>query len=686
MQTPGRSSSTPIRAITSKVSTRSAPPLPPASQTYEPLVKAILRHRLLYNIFLWSLFSAWVLTAWWSTWCQGRVEILSAVGNVLAPKTLAFTLATWMSAVLPAVVLRNRYMTVIPTVAPSPSKTFRNALAKRSTSHALLTYINSAISLGIIHVLMNYTYESAASGSPRLTLFVKSKKHPYYLNGAVLYLFWSQTTLALAYLLRDILLDRFAIRWPDSWTAVNHQMQSFRLAHILTSSVTLLLFTMFCTVGNIALFGLSRSVVLPLLYTLPIVPRILRPFSAHFLRGSWTLLLLPRHFSLVIRTFYLGLTTVAFWEFAESSYHEAIHVSHNTADPALTLVSGITSSNPYFKHLAYAELKQLAREDSPAASTRRSALFEDQKYYPNMWSCLVRDALLTLGEDYQLLLRRGKPAPPPVAAPVPSKPAVAPPIPATPLIRAPILKSSPASPLRAALDTLASDGPFSTVAASTEAGASQIPELFRSVFPAQPARDSASRVVKKGEEKILGMFEPVKALWKRRLSATLHPTAPQAVVGALVQVGDWWTRERVNRVAEMSLPNRRLDALIVDVLCHLTCASLTEDLFGVVQRDIPKIIEAILSFLTALEEYQMELNKLYIPPSPEEHDNLSAKELAAKARLAEEVARAGDVLSEVTDVLKDGIVEIVKTFGEKLEAFKFPPRISWKLQGFVDYI
>ena len=35
--------------------------------------------------------------------------------------------------------------------------------------------------------------------------------------------------------------------------------------------------------------------------------------------------------------------------------------------------------------------------------------------------------------------------------------------------------------------------------------------------------------------------------------------------------------------------------------------------------------------------------------------------------------------------LKEGIVRIVRTFGERLSAFKFPPRIAHKLQGFVDY-
>lgn len=35
--------------------------------------------------------------------------------------------------------------------------------------------------------------------------------------------------------------------------------------------------------------------------------------------------------------------------------------------------------------------------------------------------------------------------------------------------------------------------------------------------------------------------------------------------------------------------------------------------------------------------------------------------------------------------IKDGMVQFVRTFGEKLSAFRFPPRTAKKLQGFVDY-
>ena len=85
------------------------------------------------------------------------------------------------------------------------------------------------------------------------------------------------------------------------------------------------------------------------------------------------------------------------------------------------------------------------------------------------------------------------------------------------------------------------------------------------------------------------------------------------------------------------------------VLCRLTCASLTEDAFGVVQRDIPKIVEALLSFLTALEDFQTELNAKYALPPPEQLQTLSAKEITEKELLAMEAARASEVCSVVTD-------------------------------------
>ena len=86
------------------------------------------------------------------------------------------------------------------------------------------------------------------------------------------------------------------------------------------------------------------------------------------------------------------------------------------------------------------------------------------------------------------------------------------------------------------------------------------------------------------------------------------------------------------------------------MLTHLTCASLSEDRFGVVQRDIPRILEALLSFLSAIEEYQAEINAKYKPPTNEELTGagMSARELEAKVLIGIEVAKAGEALGDVS--------------------------------------
>jgi nucleoporin NDC1 len=125
----------------------------------------------------------------------------------------------------------------------------------------------------------------------------------------------------------------------------------------------------------------------------------------------------------------------------------------------------------------------------------------------------------------------------------------------------------------------------------------------------------------------------------------------------------------------------------------------------------------LLSFLSALEEYEVEVSNLYVPPTPEEVTQNDSKILEEKERTRVEVARATEVIGVVSDgeysghvidiaqrvsivarvadtllflfffsALKSGVADIVRTFGDKLVAFKVPPRIAKKIQSFVDYI
>ena len=209
--------------------------------------------------------------------------------------------------------------------------------------------------------------------------------------------------------------------------------------------------------------------------------------------------------------------------------------------------------------------------------------------------------MLLLGEDYQLLLRRGKPPPPPVAPVVPAKPKVLPnpspevAKPAT-LLRQRVWKgdagayvSGTQSPGEAALDALAADGPLVKAAeAGMDRFSHQVPELFRSVSHAKsPTKDEhavTKQVEKKNDNAPLGVGDVTSAL-KSVLNVQKHVDAFKSkTYNALAErarkvwsrygreeVGDrvvrflqWWSEERVSRVVEGAVAYRELDVLVID--------------------------------------------------------------------------------------------------------------------------
>jgi nucleoporin NDC1 len=84
-------------------------------------------------------------------------------------------------------------------------------------------------------------------------------------------------------------------------------------------------------------------------------------------------------------------------------------------------------------------------------------------------------------------------------------------------------------------------------------------------------------------------------------------------------------------------------------LSHLVCASLVEDQFGVVQRDIPQILEALSSFLHAVDQYHVEVNTKHTPPSLSGSDTPSPQELLDRESARIELEKAQEILLDVRD-------------------------------------
>ncbi|KAH9177530.1 nucleoporin protein Ndc1-Nup [Lactarius sanguifluus] len=650
--------SQPVRAITSTLSARASLSVPPASQTYEPLARAVLRRRLLYHILPQSSLTAWASTTFWMTWHAGGISTL-ALPKLLVipflPTTLLVTFLVWAFGVLPIVVIRKSYLTAVSAPSSSPSQRVKIAYSNPSTLRALSVYIIAGICVSTINIVVSRSFESTSRGSD-LWVFAKSRcsppvlsfsrtdigcfqlyrRHPYYLNGRFLFLFMSQISLTASFHFRSVLLDRAVVRWTRDPVSKTDTMIGF-FRRLLGVGITTGVFTIATFTAYTIAFGLARSIALPVLLQIPLVSRLFRPFLGHFLRGRWNLVHLWWNRALIWHAFLLSLTTIGGWEFTESLFddkvQEPLAVASQTADPMLTLISGITSHDPYYLHLSYSEFCKHAEDDTNAASTRRINVFGDQKHTPTLWATLVRAALLTLGKDYQLLLRRGAPPPPP-ATPTPKPKPVGPVAPATPFIRKPVLKPTPSSPLHSVVTSLAADGAvIQALTHSLDSTVAHLPDLFKSTAPAPPvvAVQKTIATVKAASPALLGRFP------------TPNDFIPLKVQAIAKEITQWWSRPRASRLADCAVPNRATDALIVEVLSRLVCASLTEDRYGVEAQ----------------------------------------KEIVVDD--AEEAARAFDVYSLPADATKEAIVRIVQTFGPRLTAFRFPHHIAEKLQGFADY-
>jgi len=102
----GREDKTRTRAIASTLTARLSPTFPSPSQTYEPLVRSVLRQRLTHNIFAFSIAFTLVVNV-----IFGGENDTSTFVRLIQPQTWAMGCFKWAVGVLPVVALRKVYLT-----------------------------------------------------------------------------------------------------------------------------------------------------------------------------------------------------------------------------------------------------------------------------------------------------------------------------------------------------------------------------------------------------------------------------------------------------------------------------------------------------------------------------------------------------------------------------------------------
>ena len=96
------------------------------------------------------------------------------------------------------------------------------------------------------------------------------------------------------------------------------------LTYALSTLFTTLLLTSLSLSVHLTIFAVSRSLFLPILFKIPLLNRVLRPFVAHFTRGGWTIGLLFKNIGLIGRAGFCGWAMLSLWEFAERVFDTVV--------------------------------------------------------------------------------------------------------------------------------------------------------------------------------------------------------------------------------------------------------------------------------------------------------------------------------------------------------------------------
>ncbi|KAF8310474.1 hypothetical protein DL93DRAFT_2084475 [Clavulina sp. PMI_390] len=625
----------------------------------------MLRVLVLSAIFTWGSTSFWVFTP-----ARGIIgEVLASFGwQHLLTTSIIYAFGIVPSFVALRLLFRQEYRSSSPRhYATAAARVWGHLTPAAGMFVALY-----AVQGWVLAVMYASSTGMREIEDPELSIWIKHSKYHWMLNERWVVLTMSNVVLAMAYAVRALVLSRSADRWPSFTTRPPHRPEL--MSSLLGSIVPTLIFsaTMSVVFTMTYTFSARRT-----WYTAGKLLPFIRPYMAFFASRKESISI-GSMVDLGYRSLQVNILSAGMWELVrvllEGYMTEPIVMSAVAENPNDTLLSGIVTSDSYVKYHAFHELSVVAQTASASGTARRKALFSDLKtsHPPSAissgaplngvpyatsgaWAVLVREALLILGRDYQTLLRRGAsppslksmPAPTPAPAPsaaVPETPAKKPRAsvmikPGGASVFRPAVPASPSAATTAKIvDSFASDGAATSVLGGLVDGATtalgEIPSIFlrEGGSAASSSTASGSTVATKRPSSLAAsvssldrVVKEVEAAPKRSKEAAMRVLSdvdsailkrlPLPVRFWLSDVRWWWNGSAVERVKGV-LRGRKVDLWIIESLSYLTAFSLEEDAYGVVQRDVPRVLEALLAFTVALEAYTKELQEETLKSHP----------------------------------------------------------------------
>ncbi|GAA6004621.1 hypothetical protein JCM10207_000958 [Rhodosporidiobolus poonsookiae] len=664
---PAFNAAPPTKSVSDLMSSNMAAPASVSSGKYMEMCKVVLVRRTKNLLVLTALASVAALHL-----CT-RTMSVTGLFNIV-PTLVNAPLA--ILSVLPILVLRKK--TINTSRPPLPTRFAKlNQLRQRSSLYTIPAYLFSSSFL-----LMAFVGVAGwLSKDARLDFwFFHEGRDAWQLNERRVLLALLHTFLGIFGMAWHVLNNRSQLTFDDDLSlsiparlvakGTKRVQAAFR-----TSGIAVITFYTF--------YILLRRPVLRFVLV-NFVGGWARPYFWSMMRynGAYSVTLAARAYSFTLLHFLV-------WEAVHVCFDvyatQRMNVSQFAPNPNEALLSGLRSTDLYYHTFAYLELAQLTLTDA----ARRQAIFKDIRAGSTVggaWSELSRECLLLIGTELQRAKGRGslpKPASYSSSSSVSSQPQRDSPNsarvmkenvfqPTKPtffdkLASAAVTSSSSAlgsSPAAQAVTR----GPaaqeakqaVSTAIAATSSAVSRVPAILQSSSLAQSKSSlqegaSAPAPLQAMEiPEVLGFEQRVAKFVPAPLRAKLFAVSMESR-------------------ARRCVPKRRETICAVQALSNLICASLTEDAYGVAQRDIPKILEAFVRYLTVLDALAEELYAL-AEKTPGGRDERE------RARRVVETE-----VGEVQEALRSGAKAVLSEFADYLGEFRFPTAIASQLQLLVDY-
>ncbi|KAH9454669.1 hypothetical protein H4Q26_003768 [Puccinia striiformis f. sp. tritici PST-130] len=657
---------------------------------YTRLYQVILRRRTYHFCTISYLLSNFVL---WFVMLDG----LPALWNGLRITTWIMAGANWASATIPLMTLRRLQLTAPSLYAPNRYAKFWAVL--KSTE-----FITSTIFCSISGSLLCFTYVSAAlalNENPDLGLLksvpgrgvTQINERPIFLLASCLY-------TALCYSFSAIYHGQWHYRPLD---VSEHLTIPQRIWKAFSSRIELVRRSIiYCSATFLPIYLISRRYLIR-----AIIFSKYTQLTKHIKPHMVMLIKFDSIFTLtsIIRLVMINVMLLSMWEIVQALWDvyssHPLDLSRFDTEPNQCLLEGIRSTDPRVKHFAIRELAHISWSD-PA---RRSTIFKDIRTSPRLLNLVIEEclgvidntkAMIESGDGLndktpvsttQISIGARKPSPGSHSALKTDLPQIF------------NSSSNPNSMKQVLLKKLLSSesdqgntppsstpSQLATPTKQTTESDYQIPDIFKRSQSqkladkstsglsiedtSKPSPSSPSPAQAKPSSTPAKRETIVPKIWQILLHSPLLKSS-----NAGPRLESWLFSPSITDELEKHLSNRQLCMFSVEAVTNFTCASLTEDQYGVLQDQIPRIMESLVDCFDALDQFRVNICAEFGVQTSSIQDRSSATTEVNPVQIGFHLA-LDEHLHPLLTRLKAGIFGITDQFKPFLQEISFSPKIN----------